>query len=444
MTSNTKGRHEEHVKSLLRAAGMMNYYEDVAKIISRYISKNPTNPTFNAGKFVYRFDIEDLIYAKVVSRVFKGKYDISLKNSVQFIPIYSPSLDRTVTLKYWGEHKDMYSELKNVVLEFNNDLKCMPSGICEYSTPLRIHSDELERAMGLYWLFSLHLPYNYRNPLIGNTYVVVDDNELYLFKIFHTVAVNENFGVNLSDIYFKLSDIPSNCKIEDNYLTYLLIHTLKIGNDGKLQQGQECIPYSKSTGRFDESDLIFRVAFLVLRTMYRRRNVQQTYPDILYVGSVSEFKRLFTQVLKTVRTRSGFNIGSEFDQRVHRLFIDSELEFKNGYQAIRMFVLDKSDGIVFVHPYLTTLFLTDKGKADIINDVVNTFTDPSARKDLLSELLGLANKGSAISIFDVRNRLKRRLPSLDQDSDIPFLVQTFKKVYESVVLNKADVAEQSQ
>lgn len=449
MVSSTRGTHEDHVKSLLKAANMIHYYEDVVKIISTYMSKSSINVTLTAGKYVYRFDIEKQVSANVVSRVFKGKYDINLKNSVQFIPIYSPDLDRVVTLKYWGEYKDSYNDLKNLVIEFRENLDCKPSGICEYSRPLSTRNcEELRRSMGLYWTFSLSLPYKYRNPLLGNIYVIVDDDELILSKIFHTLAFGKNHKFSI--LYNDLSATASHCRIDSNYLTYFVIYTLKIRKNGKIEKDLECVPYlrgKESNDHFSESDFLFRIAFFILRSMYLRRKVEETYPDILYIGSISEFKSLFMKVFNMLKSElSGFNINVKinFDQMIHKIFNDEELKFGSKGQEIEMFVRDKEDNIIFVHPYLTTLFLTDKNRADIIKDVVTEFKDPLTRKELLRTILDLLRRnGTTTGIFDVSDKLKRLVPSLDSNSDIPFLVQTFKKVYESVVLNKIDATEQN-
>ncbi|WCM38410.1 hypothetical protein GO599_13795 [Sulfolobus islandicus] len=224
-----KKEHEEHVKKLISDFGLSNQYEEVKKIISKAQGKNYYSTIIPSGKYAYFFKAGKFITSTLVKRVFQNKYRKYLKNSILFIPIYLPAQDRIVTLKYWGKYKDFFKEEVNQVIQFTSDLTCYPSGICEYENLVDESSDnKFRNIIGIYWTFSLSLPYDERNLLLGNTFITVGNDKLSLFKIYHTFIVKQGKDIRYLDINFSFKKCE-NHPLEQDYMTFLLIKHKELG-----------------------------------------------------------------------------------------------------------------------------------------------------------------------------------------------------------------------
>ncbi|MBB5254132.1 hypothetical protein [Sulfurisphaera ohwakuensis] len=423
MTTGSGANHESHVQKLLASAGMIDYYKEFVNIIS--------DSSINSGNYAYYFNISNIIGAKNIKRVFLGKYSYYLRNSVQFIPIYSPALDRIVTLKYWGKYKDFFQNYTDIIIQFDSILTCYPSSICEYQNPATYLDDpNVRKALGLYWTFSISPPYNERNPLLGNTYVIVGNDSLHIFKIYHTYVKNSKNGVEYLDINFGLKAAKN--MIDDNYMTYFIIKDLEIEKNNK-KESIEFIPYL-TKNHFNDTDIMTRFAFLILRSMYLRKSINEL--DFLNLGNLDEFKQLFTEFIKKVELAmysSNFKIKINIDNLTHLLFEDENLEFRNNGNLIPMFIIDNMGDIIFVHPLITISFLTNKKKKETYEKIINIFKDSITRKEFLKALKEKRN------ILSLSSEMEKKLKCKLDYVDVVNIKKMFESIYTSVLLNKNNV-----
>lgn len=431
-------KHEEHVKKLISDFGLSNQYEEVKKIISKAQGKNYYSTIIPSGKYAYFFNAGKIITSTLVKRVFQNKFRRYLKNSIQFIPIYLPAQDRIVTLKYWGKYKDFFNEEVNQVIQFTSDLTCYPSGICEYENLADELSDNKFRSIiGIYWTFSLSLPYDERNLLLGNTFITVGNDKLSLFKIYHTFIVEQGKDIRYLDINFSFKKCE-NHPLEQDYMTFLLIKHKEFGGTDKNNKETKLIPYYDK-GHFREIDVLNKLAFLILRSMYLRRRINDL--DYLNIGNYKEFERefhnLFNKLIKNgISSMSNINVNFDVDKWLKSWLKSEDLEIRNNGRSIRMFIVDDLGDIIFVHPLITISFLSNKKNAEIYELIVNNVLGKSiVRKEFIKTL-----NTPSHNLISLKERLRKFLNynSLEY-VDVSNIINTSKGIYTSVLLNKLDV-----
>lgn len=98
-----------------------------------------------------------MISPEILKRVFFGFNNDPLKSRVTFALLYSPYLDRTLTLKYWGNyhelfHRELFGGGISYVLKFDSEAKFRPSGIIDFcnSSPSIINDSEIKKILGIY------------------------------------------------------------------------------------------------------------------------------------------------------------------------------------------------------------------------------------------------------------------------------------------------------
>jgi len=429
--------HEEHVKKLVSDFGLINQYEEVKKIISKAQGKNYYSTMIPSGKYAYFFKVGKFITSTIVRRVFQNKYGKYIKNSIQFTPIYIPGQDRIVTLKYWGKYKEFFEEEENQVIQFTSDLTCYPSGICEYENIVSESSDnKLRNILGLYWTFSLSLPYEERNLLLGNTFITVGNDKLSLSKIYHTFLLKQDNDIEYLDINFLFKKCIKCSLKQDEYLSFLLIKELEGIN--KNNKETILIPYYNK-GHFKEIDMLNKLAFLILRSMYLRRSIDNL--DYLNIGNYKEFRHIFYDlfnklIVNSISSTSNINVKFDIDKWLESWIKSEDLEIRSNGRSIRMFIVDDVGDIIFVHPLITVSFLDNKKNAEIYDSIVNNVLGKSMKR---KEFIKTLNTPSQ-NFLSLKEKLRKFLGYNNlQYVDVSNIINTFKSIYTSVLLNKLDV-----
>lgn len=420
-----KKDHEEHVKKLSSDFGLSNEYMEVKEILN----KNGYN---TSGRYAYFFNAGN-VTSNIVKRVFLNDYEKYSRNDVQFIPIYIPVQDRIVTLKYWGKYKKFFSAETNEVIQFASDLTCYPSGICNFEElDKELRDDEIKKALGLYWTFSLSLPYEERNLFLGNTFITVGNDELKISKIYHTFIVEQGNNFNYLDINFTLKKVQK--PKEQNYMTFILIKSIVLEsinkNNNKYNKEIKLVPYYDK-GHFNDVDIYSRLAFLILRSMYLKKTIDNF--DFLNIGNLKEFKKIFDDLFKKLIIINN-NINIKFD--VEELFKGKDLEIRKNGRSIRMFIIDDKGDIIFVHPLIAISFLSDSKNSEIYEILVNNILGNSMkRKEFIKTMLDNYSSRHHLLLENVRNLLGyNKLEYIE----LPKMIRMFKNIYTSVLLNKLD------
>jgi hypothetical protein len=438
-----KKEFEEHVKKLLSDFGLINQYEEVEKIISKAQGKNYYSTKIPSGKYAYFFKAGKFITPTIVRIVVQNKYGKYLKNkSILFTPIYLPGQDRIVTLTYWGKYKEFFKEEENQVIQFTSDLTCYPSGRCKYKKIDSESSDnKLRNILGLYWTFSLSLPYEERNLLFGNIFITVGNDKLSLSKIYHTFIVKQGNDIKYLDINFSFKKCEKCSLKQDEYLSFLLIKELEgiNKNNKEIIHNKEIIPYHDK-GHFKEIDVLNKLAFLILRSMYLRRSIDNL--DYLNIGNYKEFRQIFYDlfnklIINSISSTSNINVNFDIDKWLKSWIKSEDLEIRSNGRSIRMFIVDDVGDIIFVHPLITVSFLDNKKNAEIYESIVNNVLGKSMKR---KEFIKTLNTPSQ-NFLSLKEKLRKFLDynNLYDDGDVHKIINTFKSIYTSVLLSKLDV-----
>ncbi|MEJ2779608.1 hypothetical protein WIW89_01530 [Stygiolobus sp. CP850M] len=386
--------HESHVATLLRDLNeaLYNAYVDLIRNLDD-VYEDDCGKYQKCGKTLYFFRIEDIISPKILGRIFFGFYNDPLKSSVTFAPAYSPYLDRTLTLKYWGNyhelfHRELFGNSISYVLRFDSDVISRPSGIMDFgnSSPSIINDFEIRKTLGIYWTFSLGLPYDLKNPFLGNLFLRVGDNWISISNIFHTYVTKSNGHIEYLDLNFDRKAIeredlePS---LDQDYFSYFFIKQYNLyleAGSPKKRETVKVVGYDSSKFKDIGVNWEHKLVLMALRKMLIQRRLDDE--DVINIGNVKEISRCLNTLLQLISKESSipmkFNVGKMLDEIVE------DLGSRMNGREVKVFLKDNNDDIIFVHPALFAKAFVEKEMNEIYDSLIhNVFIDSQKRKKFL-------------------------------------------------------------
>ncbi|WCM38411.1 hypothetical protein GO599_13800 [Sulfolobus islandicus] len=163
--------------------------------------------------------------------------------------------------------------------------------------------------------------------------------------------------------------------------------------------------------------------------------------DYLNIGNYKEFKQKFHDlfnklIINGISSMSNINVNFDVNEWLKSWLKSEDLEIRNNGRSIRMFIVDDLGDIIFVHPLITISFLNNKKNAEIYELIVNNVLGKSIER---KEFIKTLNTPSH-NFLSLTEKLRKFLDynSLEYP-DVSNIINTFKGIYASVLLNKLDV-----